>query len=613
MTAEEVWARSYQKRDSRPTQDWAPDYVELLPPLSRTGRFSVNESRHFIGPLDAMWDDNVRQVNICGPPRGGKTLLVEIDIHSSIVRKAGPFLWSFQDEEAADDEASFRLWNQLLANPLIAPQLHQRTSKNKTIQGPRWLLQIVGPADSNFQSRGYKRVYLDEVWLYKRGKVQEARGRLGDFVKLGTDKFVLLSQGGDADSDWDVEFNRGVVHDWNVECQKCGHFMPPLYRAFRPDGSRWGFVFNNYKNERGQFIESKVIPTVRFECEKCGHPHISGAKTRREWNRTGKYVAEANSEKREARKSFRWTALIDSPFEEECALYIGALNSLKSGNPIPLIKFLQKSGAEMTSETSVLLGGQTFATIEVASPEWKEATVRLMGVDKQAEHYWAEIRDFSSGLGGESRRVWWGKLYSYAEIEQKRIEYKVSDIGLDNIPAVFIDSGYDARGQGGVYAACARYDWTAVKGVGTLTGERKPEFGHHLRTESGEAVTVKRSYSEIIPADPEIGTAQQGVRFARLVRFSSDVMADLLDSFIERGLYKEPQFNQDDPLEVERKRQFAAEYKKLKVDKFTGRTTEVRVCPSKNNHAYDLGKILKFGAVLTGVIPDPYDEQVKAT
>lgn len=607
MTWSEAFERAWRPHDRRPIHEWAPDCVELFPPISKPGRISLAESRHFIGPLEAIWDDGVRQVNICAPTRSGKTLIVELAVHSKIVRQPGPILWSFQDEEAAQDEAEDRLWPQFQGNRLVAPLLPSgQWSKTKKVEFPRMILQIVGPADSNFQSRGWQWVILDEVWLYKRGKVEEARGRLGDFEKLGTDKFILLSQGGDIGSDWDTEFNKGLIHEWCVQCQACGHYMAPKFRAHRPDGSRWGFMFDSHKNDRGLLIESRVVPTVRFECEKCAHPHIWSARTKSEWNRTGKYFEEANSEKRRIRRSHHWNSIIDTPWETLCALYIAGLNALKLGNPIPLIKFLQKSGAEMAGETTILEGGQSFSRIELKSDKWDEAEVRLMAVDKQQEFYWVEVRDFSSKLMGESRRVWFGKLYSYAEIEAKRIELKVTELQCG--PAVFIDSGFDAKGPNGVYAACARYGWTAVKGVGTVTGERKPEFRHRLRGDGGNPVIVRRSYSELIAADPEIGTTRQGASMARLIRFCSDTMADLLDSMIERGMYKEPIVDDSDPLEVERKRHFRGEYKKEKIDKFSGRRTMVRVCPTGENHSYDLGKIFMFGAVVTEMIPDPLDE-----
>lgn len=102
------------------------------------------------------------------------------------------------------------------------------------------------------------------------------------------------------------------------------------------------------------------------------------------------------------------------------------------------------------------------------------------------------------------------------------------------------------------------------------------------------------------------------MNLCRLIRFASDDIADRLDGLIENDLYKEPIVDQNDPLEIERRRHFSAEFKKQKVDKFSGQTTYVRVCPSGNNHSYDLGKILTLGAILCDVIPDPYDEASKA-
>lgn len=606
-TLEQSWFEINRPVDRRRTSEWAQDRnVWLTPPLSKEGWLDLTESRHFVEPLDAMWDDGVRQVNLLAPPRSGKTLIVEVHVHSVIVRQPGGILWSFQEEQAARDEAELRLWPQFEASPHIRKLLPKgNAARTKEINFRRSPMQITGPADSNFQSRGWQNVILDEVWMYKRGKVAEARGRLGDFEKLGTDKFILLSQGGETDSDWDVEVQRGLLHEWFFKCEKCDHLMFPRLRGFRADGSRWGLVFDNIKNDRGLLVESRVVPTVRFVCEKCGHAHVWSNRLKRELNRTGRYVVESAAEKRDFRKTFRWNALVDTQWDVVCAGYVAALNALKLGNPVPLIKFLQKSGAEMASERTVLEGGQVFARVEIQSGAWEFADERLMAVDKQEDYFWAEVRDFSRRLNGESRRVWFGKPFSYEEIERKREELGVSP------ERVFIDSGYKAKGPDGVYAACVRYGWTAVKGVGTVSGERSQAFWHTVRV--GEmSVRVQKSYAALAGGDPESGTRGEGLNLARLIRFSADDLADRLDGLIENDLYKEPVVDESDALEIERRKHFAAEFKKKKVDKFSGKETWVRVCPSGNNHSYDLGKMLVLGAVLTDVIPDTYEEAPRA-
>lgn len=604
----ETWDLAFRERDRRPMYEWAYDNVKLCSPIAKTGPFDVSESRHFIDVFAALQDERTRQVNVLASPRSGKTLIADVWSLWIPPNQPGPILWVFQEDKAAKDQAELRTWRFIELCEAVRRLLpsDRHAARTKEINFPHMPFHIVGPADSNLQSRGWQNVILDEVWMYKRGKVEEARGRLGDFVKQERDKLFLLSQGGDTDSDWDIEFSKALIFDWNVQCASCDHYMMPKFRGFRPDGTRWGFVFDSHKDDRGRFIESKVIPTVRFECEKCSHPHIWSARTKGEWNRTGKYIAEANPDKRTTRKSFRWNALIDFPWQELAALYIGALNALKTGNPIPLIKFLQKSGGEMASERTVLEGGQLFARVETQSSEWEFADERLAAVDVQEDHFWMEVRDFSRRLGGESRRVWFGKLYSYVDIDGKREEFKVTPERL------MIDSGYNAKGEKGVYAACVRYGWTAVKGVGTVSGERKQSFWHSVRLPNGEAIRSQKSYAPLAAGDPEIGTSRQGAAgLAKLIRFSADDLADRLDSLIDSDLYKEPIVDESDPLEAERKRHFSAEFKKEKVDKFSGQKTYVRVCPSGNNHSYDLGKMLILGAVLCDVIPDPYDEMQK--
>ena len=156
--------------------------------------------------------------------------------------------------------------------------------------------------------------------------------------------------------------------------------------------------------------------------------------------------------------------------------------------------------------------------------QWPDEVARFFTVDVQESIFWGTIRQWSKD--GRSRRVWFGRLTSYAEIEQRRVEFGVKP-GL-----VAIDSGHRAKGDSGVYAACVRYGWIALK------GDPDKAFWHKEKDKR-----VQHSFSERAWGDPEIGIGGDRRilgKKAPLIRFSSDMMADRMDQLISTGRWIEP-------------------------------------------------------------------------
>lgn len=210
--------------------------------------------------------------------------------------------------------------------------------------------------------------------------------------------------------------------------------------------------------------------------------------------------------------------------------------------------------------------------------------------------YWVTVREWEieerdgekSGTG-KSRRVWWGKLYSEADIEAKRAEHGVAP------QRTFIDSGYRPKGDTGVYAACARYGWIALKGADAA-------FFWHAVKANGSTSRVRRIYAPVTYGDPGEGTSKQGRKSCPLIRFSANSAADVVDDLRNSGLWLEPS-NPADPMEKEYAIQMAAEFVKIKRNRFTGHEEKVRVCLSGNNHAFDCAKMQAVAAVILRLVP----------
>jgi hypothetical protein len=65
----------------------------------------------------------------------------------------------------------------------------------------------------------------------------------------------------------------------------------------------------------------------------------------------------------------------------------------------------------------------------------------------------------------------------------------------------------------------------------------------------------------------------------------------------------EPEGDHTDEIERQYRIQMTAEYKKPKVNKFTGRREMVYVCPTGNNHAFDCAKMQVLCAMHAGLLP----------
>lgn len=596
----QYFANSFRPRDRRPTPEWARENVSLVTPLTKTGPFDVSSSRHFIAPIEAVDDERTREENIMAPIRSGKTLIADVLSMEIICRRPGPLLWVFQDDKAARDQAELRTWRLIRANKNISDMLPEDRHKQRgqEIIFPHMPFHIKGPAISNLQSRGYQYVFLDEVRLYKGGRLEEARGRLGDYVRLGIDKLLCISQGGEPGDDWERQFNNGVIHEWHVQCAGCGKYCMPRWTGHRPDGSRWGMLWDPHKLPSGLWDIPKCVATTRFECEHCGHPHIDCARTKSEWNRTGMYIAE-QTDKNPKRKSHHWTAIIDFPWESLVEEFLSAVNAHKIGATEQLVIFFQKRMAEQKNESALLENTMNFRSSSYdLKSEWPDAAFRCLTADRQAEDvYWVTVREWAKT--GKSRRLWFGKLFSAVEIEEKRKEFNVDP------KRTFIDSGFNPKGDHGVYSDCIRFGWVPVKGTGVGPNDGEAvSFKHRIKVGKDYRV-VERSYAEPVWVDPEIGKPGQGRRRVQMIRFSAPTYADRVKNLIDRGLWLEPDVaDKSDPMELEYRRQMESEYKKAKVEKFSGHKRFFWVCPSGNNHAFDCAKMQVLVATILRVLPD---------
>lgn len=597
-----AWQDAFAPRDRRPIHEWAKDNVVLRPPLTKTGPFDVSGSRHFIPIFNALQDDHVREVNVLKPVRGGGTLIADIWVPWTRTIDPGPTMFLLQTDPIADDHFTKVLLPTLESVAAIKRQLdaldrHKKTGRKIEFADNNHL-HVNGPSIGNLQTNAFRYIVQSEPWLYDKGRIGEADGRVGDYLKQQRSKIFRESQAGPRDGieldqdEWSMKYHSGQVHEWQIQCESCLKFMDAAFNGQRPDGSYWGLVWDKEKLPNGDWNAAKACQSIRFECEHCGHPMLDSPRTKANWNRTGQY--RAVGEENRKRVSFHWEAVIDYPWDELVELWLEACNAEHRGDLKPKIQFYQKRRAMFMDEASILRGGLSFkrTPYEITST-WPDELYRFMTVDKQSEGlYWWSVRAWSKT---ESRRLGFGKAYGEAELIEIQKKFNVKQF------CVAVDSAFEPKGDRGVYAMCARNNWFAFR------GNDRYEFIHKV-TRQGKIFNIARSHSVTEKADPEAGKRGEGNYYAQLKHFSKPRMNQKVQDLIDSGAWKEP-INDSSETEKEYSAQMAS---RIKVTDYDKRTNAVRIFwrEGKNDHARDLANLQTTFAMIMELIPDSASEQL---
>jgi len=509
-TISAAWSAAFAAKDRRPIYEWAADNVTLPAVLTRSGRFDVSTSRHFIAPFEAIADDRVREVNVCAPPRSGKTLLADISIPWFVDIAGASVLFVIQTEEMAKSHAELRTMPLLKSVPSIAGMMpaDRHKERNTEILFTNGLpLILCGPSISNLQNRGFRVVISDETWILadkNPGRLEEAKSRLGDFLREENSKLICISQGGKAGDDWHTQFNSGTIHEWEVACLGCGQYFEPKFSGQRADGSRWGILYDQQKDEAGRTNLARALETIRFECPHCAHVHLDAPATKGAWNQSGRYRFDpAESQKK---KSFHWGNVIDFPWTELVSKWLAARAAAQLGAEMPTVQFMQKQLAEFYDSAK---GGhvETIPTIATPTPEggkfWDKQDFIFLTVDKQLGHFWALVEAWAKT--GESMILWADRLDTWQQVAEKQAEFKVPD------QCVLVDCG---NWQSEVWAECAAHGhagpgpqwWMRWRCWWALRGSAAPAFDTKRKAKGGRIETIRLPYSwEPDAGDPCFG------------------------------------------------------------------------------------------------------------
>lgn len=564
---------------------------------SITGLFNIDISRHLIAPFDALQNDSVRSVTILKPVRGGGSMVADMWVPWLVANDPGPLMWNMQTDKIAEDHAETRampILENCIPTRELFPKDRNKKRKTEVIFSNGMPIYIQGPSIGNLQSKGIRYLINDELWIWKPGRLADAKARTADFEEIQSSTILNVSQAGVEDDDLDVEWGASLQHEWLITCLSCGHKMVAKWSNFRADGSRWGVVWDDdetTRDARGEWVMSRVLESVRFECEKCGHPHSDTPRTRQEWNRLGEYRV-MNPGANPRNHGYHWISVIHRNMTKLVEKFLRAKDAFSRGSIEPLKEFFQKEMAESWSEMAAFDPGKQTAAVYDVKSDWPEEKHRFLTIDVQQEgEFYYVLRAWSDK---EARRLDYGHLFSFDAIEQKQAEF--------GVPAnhVAIDSGYRTRE---VYSYCCKNGWTAFK------GESVEHFTHSVRRGKLKDF-VRRSYSTPAKGDPEAGKRRQGQRFCKLVRWSNPAIKDRLKRLRDgKGVKWQHTQTKESEDELEYERQMRAEYPVIKKD-VNGRRSRSWTCPSGNNHFFDCEALQVLMATLFDMLTDNLEDAV---
>lgn len=478
--------------------EWSTGRVKVMDGLSP--EFDIGNTPWLREPMDALANPEAREIVVMAPIGTGKSTMLEAACCYIVSEDSGPTLIIAQTDLDLQDWAETRLdfaMRNTAETRILYPKDRYKAGKMK-ILFPHMPMFLTGANMSGLQSKSMRRVLCDEVWQWKRGMLNQARGRLHDRWNR---QMFIMSQGGIKGDDLDMAYEKSHSAQFSFHCPKCRRLQ-----TWKLSNLKWDWIETDGKRD-----VVKTSETARMICDnaECDFIIPDSSIHRREIAQSGFYVSEKTGS--QGHFGYRYNVLANwrKPLREIAEIYIDALGEKDRGNIEPLRQFIQKrlaeSWEERIDESVVTLSGSGYKLSEYLNGEiWEGEIERNMTIDRQQDHFWARIRAFKTN--GDSRLLWCGKIQTEEMLRDIQLRYNVSD------RVVGIDARFDSAH---IYDLCAKYDWTA------LMGDKETEYIH----KGG----VKRMYSPI-----QRGFSVKYGKPVRLMLWTNGKVKDILHRIRQR-------------------------------------------------------------------------------
>jgi phage terminase large subunit GpA-like protein len=421
-----AFARGIAPPQRLPLKEWAARNVKLSR-SSRSTHADLSLTPWLVEPLEAFFNNSNSEVVLCFPPGAGKSTLFEIAAAYIVAERPGPALFTVLSDTDAKEWADVGLRPVLENCEAIKPLWPKDRHKNTKglISFPHMPLWVSGANVAAFQGKSCDYVFCDEGWQIKKSLLKEARARTHDRL---FSKFILASQAGLEGDEFTGAFNASRTHEFCFLCPSCSTRQP-----WQWDRLSWG---------------EDLKPV--YSCV-CGYEWQDTPQERRAMSESGEYVAQSEGRDGLIAYTFNALAVWWIPWAKLVHEFLFANEAKKKGDIAPLRQFTQKRLSKFWSEEA-FTDPVTLNTYEYklgAAAAWKP----ILTVDVQKSHFFFVVRDWSAA--GESRLLDYGRLNSFAEIDQKAKQWGTGS------KAVFLDSAYRTEE---VKTASARYGWIGLNG-----------------------------------------------------------------------------------------------------------------------------------------------------
>nr|QSE37145.1 MAG: terminase large subunit [Caudoviricetes sp.] len=571
--------------DRAPIYDWARRNVQLPESYATPGPFNVRLSPWLVPIFDALQDPLVRRVHFRKAVQIGGTLVADVWLPWIIANDPGPISWTMQTDEMVEKHAKTRLWPLLercrpVAAMLPKPGPHRTTTE---IYFGGFFLTLNAANLSTQQSQSIRYKINDELWLPRWQEIYgHAVARVSKFEEVGRSKIYNSSQAPVMDAETgnveDASFRSGDQGEWHAECPACRKLHAIAFEQLTETKDRGGVVWDKAaRRDDDTWDVARVVETVRFRCVHCGHESLDNDATRAHWAKTGRYVPQNPKASREVR-SFRIEALVTRPMRLLAEEWAHAENAwVRTGDESAKIEFRTKREARpwIVEKKSVNLlvkdSGYKVADHADGQPIPDEA-IRFLAIDRQQDHFWAEVGAFSTAQGPRYRQLWFGRVDTRDQLRQLQQRYKVADA------CVAQDRGYRPAD---VDRDCAEFGWRSMRGYGRRTWTMRDE---------GTGQMINFPFS-----DPQVSDYRGGDVY--FYNWSGDYFKDLLAAALEgKGDLRWEMPSDVNPLYIEH---LKGEHK---VEVRTGVWEWREVRSNAPNHGLDTSAMLLCMATIAGVI-----------
>jgi hypothetical protein len=523
-----------------PLTEWTKQNVFLTnPPYSIGGFLDVTTSPYLIEPLKALDNDKVREVVVCGNPRGGKTLLAEAYLLYTIKESPADCWWAVHKDESIKAVMDVRLLPILESNGVkFTDDRFQKTQK--FIKFPVGSLKLVGAQNATGMVQTAGRVLIgDEVHEWKDGILDQFRKRSDDFPH--SKKILLISQASDAERDFHKAYLAGHQAEFGFVCPHCNFKQKYLFSYRFNDGKYGGLNWdkNDITKPKGVWDIERAALTAHYTCTnpECRHNFYDTAKERRQLLDGGCYI-ETNSNAPESIRSFSWNALAtpNVSYIDLAREYLTADYNNDRGKHDQIRNFWKQRMSHFFSIGKIQGDSQGIVGDIDLDATGSVVGVPVMGVDSQKSSHPYVIVSFNTDKK-EMQLITYGKADTFDEIEKIQLDNRVKhqrvccDCRFQQSDNIFVEIAKRRRKTIGPNNQPIVNSWLGTFGI----GNRKDNQWYHGK-DKRTGVEIYKAYSPVKRIPIKFGTNQMIQGFlCPTISFANDPIKDVLGNLLSNS------------------------------------------------------------------------------